>query len=334
MSESHLQSINKLELDAKPISIINFYANWAAQCKDMNKAFDELSKKYPSISFVKLEAESYPEFSEEHAIAAVPTFIIFKHGKAHDRIEGANVPLLNSTVEKYAKESVSAAKYVPPKTSALNGHSEAASSLNHDALNKKLQELVNSYPVMLFIKGTPQQPRCGFSSQIVEILNSLKVAYGSYNILANEQIRQGMKKFSNWPTFPQLYIKGEFIGGLDIVKEMVETKELQALLPTEESLEERLKKLINKAPIMLFMKGDPTSPKCGFSREIVDLFNEQGVTFDTFDVLGDEEVRQGLKKFSKWPTYPQVYLKGELMGGLDIVKEMISNGDFKTALSA
>lgn len=321
--------------NANPITIFNFYANWAAPCKDMNEVFDELAIKYTSISFVKLEAEKYPDFSEEHAIAAVPTFIIFKDGKALERIEGANAPLLNSTVEKYGKQLVSTTKYIPPKTTTttLNGHSETQTTLSPEALNKRLQELVNSHPVMLFIKGTPQQPRCGFSRQIIEILTSLKTPYGSFNILIDDQVREGMKMFSKWPTFPQLYVNGEFIGGLDVVKEMLEAKELQQLLPKEEQLDERLKRLINKAPIVLFMKGDPATPKCGFSRQIVTILNEQGVKFDTFDILHDDEVRQGLKEFSKWPTYPQLYVNGELLGGLDIVKEMIASGDFKTAVS-
>ena len=83
---------------------------------------------------------------------------------------------------------------------------------------------------------------------------------------------------------------------------------------------------------MLFMKGSPTAEKCGFSRQIVTLLQENGVKFGSFDILSDEEVRQGLKDYSKWPTYPQVYAKGKLVGGLDIVKELIENGELKESL--
>ena len=72
------------------------------------------------------------------------------------------------------------------------------------------------------------------------------------------QVRQGLKKFSNWPTFPQLYIDGDLIGGLDIIKEMLEAGELRSMIPTKVTLEDRLKTLINKAPLMIFMKGDRT----------------------------------------------------------------------------
>lgn len=73
---------------------------------------------------------------------------------------------------------------------------------------------------------------------------------------------------------------------------------------------------------MLFMKGDPDAPRCGFSRQLIGILNDTGVQFKHFDVLSDEEIRQGLKKYSDWPTYPQLYVNSELLGGLDIIKEM------------
>ena len=79
---------------------------------------------------------------------------------------------------------------------------------------------------------------------------------------------------------------------------------------------------------MLFMKGNPAAPRCGFSNKTVALLNEQGVKFESFDILSDNMVREGLKKYSNWPTYPQLYVKGELIGGLDIMKEMVESGDF------
>ena len=87
--------------------------------------------------------------------------------------------------------------------------------------------------VVLFMKGTPQMPMCGFSSQVVQILDYLGVDYKGVNVLADEEIRQGIKEFSNWPTIPQLYVKGEFIGGCDIVREMFQNGELQQLFTSK-----------------------------------------------------------------------------------------------------
>jgi monothiol glutaredoxin len=89
---------------------------------------------------------------------------------------------------------------------------------------------VKGNEVVLFMKGTPQFPMCGFSGQVVQILDHLGVTYKGLNVLENEELRNGIKSYSNWPTIPQLYVKGEFVGGCDIVREMFQANELQTLL--------------------------------------------------------------------------------------------------------
>ena len=95
---------------------------------------------------------------------------------------------------------------------------------------EKIQNIILSNEVVLFMKGTPDMPQCGFSMAVVNALKHLDVKFDGVNVLEDEEIRNGIKTFSDWPTIPQLYVKGEFIGGCDIVKEMFEKKELQALL--------------------------------------------------------------------------------------------------------
>ncbi len=94
------------------------------------------------------------------------------------------------------------------------------------SINEAIQQEVDSNAVVLFMKGTPQMPMCGFSSQVIQILDYLGVPYKGVNVLASDDIRQGVKEFSNWPTIPQLYVKGEFVGGCDIVREMFQSGEL------------------------------------------------------------------------------------------------------------
>jgi monothiol glutaredoxin len=89
---------------------------------------------------------------------------------------------------------------------------------------------VKGNDVVLFMKGTPQMPMCGFSSQVVQILDHLGVTYKGLNVLDSDELRNGIKAYSNWPTIPQLYVKGEFVGGCDIVREMFQGGELQGLL--------------------------------------------------------------------------------------------------------
>ena len=94
-------------------------------------------------------------------------------------------------------------------------------------INAVIDDKVKNNDVFLFMKGSPDFPQCGFSGQVVQILNYLGVDYGSANVLEDQDLREGIKTYSNWPTIPQLYIKGEFIGGADIVREMFQQGELQ-----------------------------------------------------------------------------------------------------------
>jgi len=89
---------------------------------------------------------------------------------------------------------------------------------------------VKGNDVVLFMKGTPQFPQCGFSGQVVQILDYLGVPYKGLNVLENDDLRNGIKSYSNWPTIPQLYVKGEFVGGCDIIREMFQAGELKSLL--------------------------------------------------------------------------------------------------------
>ncbi len=92
-----------------------------------------------------------------------------------------------------------------------------------------VEQAVNSGDVVLFMKGTPQFPQCGFSGQVVQILQHVGVPFKTFNVLEDGMIREGVKEYSNWPTIPQLYVKGEFVGGCDIVREMYQAGELVPL---------------------------------------------------------------------------------------------------------
>ena len=99
-----------------------------------------------------------------------------------------------------------------------------------EALKKRIEDQIKSHNVFLYMKGTPESPMCGFSAQVVHMIRMHNIPFGSFNILEDEDIRQGVKEYSDWPTFPQLYVKGQFIGGCDIVTELHQNGELQATL--------------------------------------------------------------------------------------------------------
>ena len=112
----------------------------------------------------------------------------------------------------------------------LNVDYKGINVLEDEGLRQGIKDLINTNDVCLFMKGTPDSPQCGFSMAVSNVLKHLKVNFNGINILDDENLRQGVKEYSDWPTIPQLYVKGEFIGGCDIVKEMFEKGELKKLL--------------------------------------------------------------------------------------------------------
>ena len=101
------------------------------------------------------------------------------------------------------------------------------------SVHDRIREDVEAHPVVLFMKGTPVFPQCGFSAQVVQILSLTGVKFKAFNVLEDDELREGIKAYSNWPTIPQLYVKGEFVGGCDIVREMYQAGELAELFESK-----------------------------------------------------------------------------------------------------
>jgi monothiol glutaredoxin len=101
-----------------------------------------------------------------------------------------------------------------------------------------------------------------------------------------------------------------------------------------DELKQRIEKTITQQRIMLFMKGSPAMPQCGFSAAVVQVLKQVGAPFGTFNILADQELREGLKQYASWPTYPQLYVDGKLVGGADIVREMHARGELGSLLQA
>lgn len=199
--------------------------------------------------------------------------------------------------------------------------------------------------------GSPENPQCKFSRELMSIFEQQKInKFGYFDILTDNNVRQGLKIYSNWKTYPQLYINNELIGGLDIIKELIEDNEFKEKFgskyfqkiscensisndnenESEEQLFARIALLVKQQKVMLFMKGSPNEPRCGFSSQIVKIMDEQSVCeYGYFDILQDQIVRQGIKTFSNWPTFPQLYVNGKLIGGLDVIREMIEDHEFR-----
>ncbi|GLI70970.1 hypothetical protein VaNZ11_016072 [Volvox africanus] len=372
----------------KPV-VLHFWASWCEPCKQMDAVLAQLASDLPGIACMRLEAEAVDDVTIQYGVTTVPYFIFLRGGEVVDRLEGADPPTLTAKTTALARGGGVATSSGTAAAAASSAKAAGAAAAGGDVSGGtdsggafgRIKYLLSTWPVVLFMKGSSEAPRCGFSGRVVEALSKLAVAFKSFDILRDEEIRQGLKEYSNWPTYPQLYVRGELVGGCDIVTEMAGTGDLEALFreklgpeykavaaaavgaeappataaaaaaataaPTVTpadaaaaaavpattadsagSVRERIKALLSgPSPVVLFMKGTPEAPRCGFSRRVVEALQAESLEFSSFDILRDEEVRQGLKEYSNWPTYPQLYVRGELVGGCDIVMEMRANGE-------
>lgn len=228
-------------LPPNTLQVIYFFADWAAPCKNMTTVLQTLASSYPvteplSTSWVSMNAEEVVDVSEAFDVTAVPFLVLTRNKQILETVSGSDATKVRTAIEKHAKSSTGA---VSSGSTSTNGGAKNLSSYtpapsdpatvpqsssgeikqSKEDLHKRLSDLVKAAPVMLFMKGTPSAPQCGFSRQLVALLRENSVKYGFFNILADDEVRQGLKEFADWPTFPQLWVNGDLVGGLDIVKE-------------------------------------------------------------------------------------------------------------------
>ena len=215
-------------LPASTLLIVSFHAPWAAPCANMATVLSTLASEYPvteplSTKWVSLNAEELSDISEMYDVTAVPFLVLMRNGLVVESVSGSSAVKVRTAIETHAKKDSKTAS----DDAATNGTSDVAVAKKEETnvdpekqkeeLFKRLGDLVKAASVMLFMKGTPSAPECGFSRQLVALLREHSVKYGFFNILADDEVRQGLKDYAEWPTYPQLWIDGELVGGLDIV---------------------------------------------------------------------------------------------------------------------
>ncbi|CAF1011141.1 unnamed protein product [Adineta ricciae] len=300
-------------------------------CKTVNEALIAISRDnefQQQLSVCRLNADHFTDFLTLQNIHAVPTVLFYYQTKLIDRVDGFNQSDLLKKI-----------KYHINKSQITSNKAESKTETDAN-VEKRIKELLSSSAIILFMKGTPNDPQCGFSRQACHILDEHHVKYTYFDVLSDQTIREELKKFSNWNTYPQLYVDGELIGGLDIMKQMIENGEFDLKLSQQKSNEKEkdmrkyLESLINRAPLMMFIKGTPEAPRCGFTKELFNLLNQANIKdYKTFDIFQDENVRQKLKEYSSWQTYPQIYVNGQFIGGLDVLKQLNEEGTLVETLT-
>ncbi|TRX98235.1 hypothetical protein FHL15_000880 [Xylaria flabelliformis] len=216
-------------LSSSTLLIISFHAPWAAPCAQMATVLKTLAAEYPAngeTSWVSINAEELSDISETYDVTAVPYLVLQRNDQVLEAVSGSSAVKVRTAIETHAKNINGAGAAtngaVGQPAAPVEVEAEPDPAKAKEELFKRLGELVKAAPVMLFIKGTPSAPQCGFSRQLVGLLRERSVKYGFFNILADDEVRQGLKEFADWPTYPQLWVDGELVGGLDIIKEELE----------------------------------------------------------------------------------------------------------------
>ncbi|KAG1842503.1 thioredoxin-like protein [Suillus subalutaceus] len=216
-----------LSKDLKRISLIYFWTSWAEPCVQMNQVVEGLAKAYPKLLALRVEAEEQADITDSFDINSVPTCLVIQGHALLARIEGGDATQLKETITKHLGN-----KSAAPQSTTSQPPAPPLSSETEEQLEARMRNIMNQSAVVLFMKGEPDTPRCGFSRTAVALLREKKVAFTHFDILSDESVRQGLKKVNDWPTFPQFMVKGEFVGGLDVVKEMKESGEFEEVFST------------------------------------------------------------------------------------------------------
>eukprot|EP00762_Andalucia_godoyi_P003073 ANDGO_01081.mRNA.1 Monothiol glutaredoxin-3 len=192
------------------VDLVHFSASWAPPCIQLHAVCEQLSKEYPSLGFWRVDADAKDcaQASRMMKIEAVPTVVFIKRGVEVDRFTGADVPSFVKKVKAFVN--------------ALDDENKQ--------LFQKIKELLNQHHAILFMKGAPEAPKCGFSREIVQLIRSQGVDFHTVDILQDEELRQGLKAYAKWPTFPMFFVNGQLVGGVDVVRELIESDEFDGVM--------------------------------------------------------------------------------------------------------
>lgn len=188
----------------------------------MNSVIKTLAQANPEVTFLSINADDHLDISELFEVSAVPYIILIRNSTILKELSGADPKEFIAALNQFSGGSNGAGENTNSAALTAPAAPAASEEPSPEELNERLTKLTSAAPVMLFMKGSPSSPQCGFSRQMVAILREHQVRFGFFDILKDDTVRQGLKTFSDWPTFPQLYMNGEFQGGLDIIKELLE----------------------------------------------------------------------------------------------------------------
>ncbi|RNF02760.1 thioredoxin-like protein [Trypanosoma conorhini] len=198
--------------------VVHFSAAWCEPCKEVRRLLEEYSSQYKEkVLFAEVDGDLAKEVSESEGVECVP-FIIFFRTSSREKAEERVADVVGAKVDQIEMNMVS-----------LYGNGSDTQE-SFPGLTEYLKYLTSRKGVVVFVTGTPSRPRCGFTGRLFEMFHELGVKFIYYDVWASDEVCEGLKKYSDWPTFPQVYVDGELIGGFDVCSQLKETGELKTVL--------------------------------------------------------------------------------------------------------
>jgi glutaredoxin-related protein len=277
-------------------------------------------KLYKHLAFAWVDCEKYTELAEKYEVETVPTMLLFHPHKTEvDKLVNPSPGSLDQEIEKQ------------------NEYYKIGLAAEKERVFKEIEVILGSAPLVAFIKGTPTEPKCKFTKRLLAHFSKLEIAvFKSFNILEDPRIRQWLKVYSNWQTYPQIYINKEFIGGIDVIDELVENDEFLDVVPKECKKQPPIdifENMLDSFDLVVLIQGTPENTKCEKSKSILELMSNHSLKYVTVDYESLEgEVQSHVKSKYNVDSYPYIFLKHSTFGNEEVLKKQIEDGNLESII--
>jgi Grx4 family monothiol glutaredoxin len=257
--------------------------------------------------------------TEKHGVETAPTVLIFHPHKTDvEKLVNPSPETLNEEIEKQ------------------NEYYRSVLNSERERVFKEIKLILASAPLVVFIKGTPTEPKCKFTRRLLAHFTNLELTFKSFNILEDERIRQWLKVYSNWQTYPQIYINKEFVGGIDVLDQLIEDGEFMDMVPKEcKKLPpvEVFEEMLSSFDVVVLIEGLPDKTTSESSKSILETLDKNSIKYVTVDftVLG-EEVKKHIQEKYAVDSCPYIFLKRKSFGNEETLQKHINDGNLEDVI--
>jgi glutaredoxin-related protein len=280
----------------------------------------EMVKIYKHLVFTWIDCDKLTDLVEKHDVDTVPTVLVFHPHKSDvDKIVNPSPETLNEEIEK------------------LNVYYKTTLQNEKERVFNEIEVILGSFPMVCFIKGTPTEPKCKFTRRLLGYINKYDLIFKHVNIFDEPRIRQWLKVYSDWQTYPQVYINKEFVGGIDIVDELVEGDEFLDMVPKEcKKLPpiEIFEMMLESFEVVILIEGTPDKPLSETSKSIVKSLDDNCIKYVTVDYIAlEQQVQDHIKAKHAVSECPYIFIKKAPFGNEQALLKVINDGTVENVIS-